>query len=437
VKTSKLFPLLSIFILAALILSACASPQPAAPDTGQPAVPDQPATEQPAAPPESVTLTMFQQQDALLVDAMRAILDDFEREYPHIKVVLDSAPFAEYHSKLSTSFAGGNPSDVFWSDIRTAAYASQGVLMPLDDFITQENWDDYLPSAWQETVWEGKTYAIPLHQLTEGLFINTAMAEAAGVRIPTSVDDAWTWEEFIDAAKAMTVQEGGTTVVWGFGQQRSLQDWSMLPIIYQNNGTTLSPDLKSASGYLNSPESVEAMAWMGSWFTTENIATVEQIPDAFPTGKYAIIQAPSSYRPFLESRFPELEFAIAPMMKNKSCAVTTGGWAMAIAANTRYPQEAWLLVDYVTRIAHEKWVVTSGYLPARTSLIASNPTFSEYPWSVFMEQLEKCSITRPATPHYNFYFDTFKQAVTDIAIGQDAKTVLDTAAQRLDAELSR
>ena len=434
-KAFRLFTIISLLIVASLLAAACGGAQTPAPsDAGQPAA-TQPAAESSSG--EVITLNMFQQQDALLVDAMRAILDDFEKENPNIKVNLDSAPFAEYHNKLGTSFAGGNPPDVFWTDIRTAGYAAQGVLLPLDEYITQENRDDYLPSAWNETMYEGKTYAVPLHQLTEGLFINTTMAEDAGITIPTSVENAWSWQEFIDAAKKMTKTEGDQTLVWGFSQQRPLQDWSVLPLIIQHGGTTLSPDMKKASGYLNSQASVEALSWMGSWFNTEKIDTVESIPDGFPTGKIAIFQAPSSYRPLLESKFPDFKFTIAPMFKDINCGVTTGGWNMGIAAATKHPKEAWMLVDYVTRTAHAKWVKTSGYLPARTSVINSEPSFAEYPWNIFMEELQNCSVTRPPTPQYNFYFDTFKQAVTDIAVGQDAQQVLDAAAQKLDAELSK
>lgn len=444
-KKIRLFSILSFVVIASLSLASCttATPTtaPAAPTTAS-AV-DQPTkeitapTEVPATSGEVVELTYLMQQDAKLVPAMQAVVDDFMAAYPNIKVTIDSAPFSEYHTKLSTSFAGGNPPDVFWTDIRTAQYASQGVLMPLDDRITQENRDDYLASAWNETIYEGVTYAVPLHQLTEGIFVNTQMAADAGIELPTNVENAWTWEEFMNVAETLTKREGDSTTVWGFSQQRPLQDWSMLPLFYQNDAVTLSPDLTKASGYINSEAGIEAMTFMSSWYNTAKIISVESIPDGFPNGSLAMMQAPSSYRPLLETNFPDFKFTIVPMFKNKSCGVTTGGWNMGIAAASKHPEEAWLLVDYVTRIAHEKWVTTSGYLPARKSVIEGNPQFAEYPWVVFMEQLQKCAVTRPATPKYNFYFDTFKQMVVDISVGEDVTTVVNRTAEALDAELGQ
>jgi len=443
-KKSRLFILLSFIVIASLSLASCttASPTtaPAAPTTAP--VVDQPTkvaptTEAPVISGEVVELTYLMQQDAVLVPAMQGVVDDFMAAYPNIKVTIDSAPFSEYHTKLGTSFAGGNPPDVFWTDIRTAMYASQGVLMPLDDRITQENRDDYLATAWNEAIYEGVTYAVPLHQLTEGIYVNTQMAADAGIVLPTNVEEAWTWDKFMEVAKTLTKREGDVTTVWGFSQQRPLQDWSMLPLFFQNDTVTLSPDLTKASGYINSQAGIEAMTFMGSWYNTEKIVSVETIPDGFPNGSLAMMQAPSSYRPLLEKNFPDFKFTIVPMFKNKSCGVTTGGWSLGIAAASKHPEEAWLLVDYVTRTAHEKWVTTSGYLPARKSVIEGNPQFAEYPWIVFMEQLEKCAVTRPATPKYSFYFDTFKQMVVDISVGEDVTTVVNRTAEALDAELGQ
>lgn len=50
---------------------------------------------------------------------------------------------------------------------------------------------------------------------------------------------------------------------------------------------------------------------------------------------------------------------------------------------------------------------------------------------------QQCAANRPATHKYNFFFDTYKQAITDIATGKAPQATLDAAAQKLDAELAR
>jgi ABC-type glycerol-3-phosphate transport system substrate-binding protein len=366
---------------------------------------------------------------------MQGLIDSFEAEHPNIDVQLDSFPFTEYHSKVATAFAGGEAPDAFWMDVRVASFAEQGVLRPLDDYITQENHDDYLASAWVETQYDGQTYGVPMHQLTEALYVNTDMAEAAGIDLPGTVEDAWSWDEFTAAAEALTQRTGDTTDVWGFGVQRQLQDWSVLPIVYQNDGAVLSEDLTTSAGYLNGEATVEALSWYGSLFSDLKVMSVEPIPDGFQTGKIAIFQAPSSFRPVLDNDYPDLNYTIIPLFKNKSCSVMTGGWNVSLSAFTEHPDEAWMFLDWITNTQHLEWVENSGYLPARHSVIDTAEQFSEYPWGVFMEELQNCAATRPPVAQYTFFFDVFKKAITDIAIGEDAQTVLDAAAEQLDAEL--
>ncbi|MEW5815419.1 MAG: sugar ABC transporter substrate-binding protein, partial [Spirochaetota bacterium] len=248
---------------------------------------------------KQVTLRLWMQQDNLLVAAMQSLIKSFEAAHPNIKVQLDSFPFNEYHQKVSTAFAGNDAPDVFWMDVRVASFAQQGALMVLDGYITQENRDDYLRSAWIETEYEGKTYGVPMHQLTEALYVNTEMAKAAGIELPATVEEALTWDQFVKGAARLTKRSGDQTLVWGFGVQRQLQDWSVLPVVYQNDGKVLSENLKKASGYLNGPATVEALTWYGNLFKKEKVVSVEPIPDGFPTGKIAMFQAPSSYRPVL------------------------------------------------------------------------------------------------------------------------------------------
>ncbi|MBK8021966.1 MAG: extracellular solute-binding protein [Chloroflexi bacterium] len=235
--------------------------------------------------------------------------------------------------------------------------------------------------------------------------------------------------------EALTQRTGDTTDVWGFGVQRILQDWSVLPVIYQNGGAVLSEDLTTSQGYINGPETVEALTWYGALHTDSKVMSVEAIPDGFQTGKIALFQAPSSFRPVLDRDFPDLNYTIIPLFRNDACSVMTGGWNVSISAFTEHPEEAWLFLDSVTRLQHQQWVEESGYLPARHSVIDSVAQFSEYPWNVFMEQLQQCPATRPPVAQYTFFFDVFKQAITNIAIGEDPQTTLDAAAERLDAEL--
>src|SRR2546427_6279993 len=170
-----------------------------------------------------------------------------------------------------------------------------------------------------------------MHELTEGLFVNQTMFEEAGIRIPQRLNEAWTWDQFVEIAKRLTKRTGDRTDVWGFGVLRHLSDWSILPVLEQHNATPLSPDLKKATGYVNSPAAVEAWRWYQDLFIKHKVISVDPIPEGFPAGKIAIFQAPSTYRAVLDKRYPDFKYAVVPMFKAKRCAVTAGGGDVSFA----------------------------------------------------------------------------------------------------------
>jgi fructooligosaccharide transport system substrate-binding protein len=439
----------SVLVAVAILLLAIAcSPAPgAAPEaTPAPAPETAPETAPEPAPEtapepapetaESHELTFWMASDPALEEAMDEILAGYMEAHPNVTVRREAFPFAEYFQRLLTAFAGGAAPDVFWIDIRTASFAEQGSLIPVEQFADQENLDEITPSALIEGTWNGTLYTMPLHQISEALYVNRQMAEEAGIRIPTSVEDAWTWEEFAEIAEQLTVREGNQVRVWGYGQQRHLQDWSSLPFIHQSGGQPVSDDLTQATGYLNSPESVEAMTFMQSLFTDPGVIAVDVVPEGFNTGQIAIFQAPSTYHTVLRTRFPDVEYIVVPLFRGAECGATVGGWNVGIANTTPDPAVAWSLVDWMTRERHQEWVETSGYLPIREPVMAQ-PQFQEQPWSIFMDTLTECPVGRPATPHYQFFADTFQAAVRDIALGGEPQATLDEAAATMDEQLSR
>src|SRR5437667_12889158 len=125
------------------------------------------------------------------------------------------------------------------------------------------------------------------------------------------------------------------------------------------------------------------------------------------------------------------------MFKAKRCAVTAGGWNVSIATRTKNPDAAWSLVDSLTRVQHAAWVRTSGYLPVRKSLLQREPTYRQYRWNIFTEQLQLSAVHRPLTAAYNVFFVTVLAVVKYVAVGPIVDNVLDDQAGRLDGALAR
>jgi ABC-type glycerol-3-phosphate transport system substrate-binding protein len=367
---------------------------------------------------------------------MNKIIQQFQTENPGVTVSLEDFPFAQYYEKLTTAFAGGSGPDVYWIDVRTAEFAKRGALLPLDKYVTDDWLSDVIPVALKEGEWNGKRYSVPMHELANGIFVNKALFAQAGISVPHDLQDAWTWSQLRDIALKLTDRSGGTTTRWGFGSQRDIGDWVVLPYLGQNGADPLSPDNKKASGYLDSPDSVEALTFWSKLFTDDKVATASPAPDAFPTGSMAMIDAVSTYVIALQKQYPDFAYDIAPAPKNKQCAVMTGGFNAGINPATTQPDLSWKLIDYMTRVKHAQWADESGYLPDRKSVVASEAKYKEQPWKLFLDELAQCGIHRPATSEYSFFSDTFQGMAKDIAGGADVKSSIAKATTTLDSRLA-
>lgn len=371
-----------------------------------------------------------------LETAMNKILQEYTSDKPNLKITVENFPFNQYFQKLTTSFAGGGAPDMMWLSVWTGEFAKRGAIIPLDSYLTKEYTEDVFPIAFKECDWNGKRWAVPMHELANGLFVNKQVADAAGIKIPHALSEAWNWDQLRENANKLTERSGGTTTRFGFASQREPGDWVTLPWIHQNGGQPLSDDLKKASGFLNGPASVEALTFYGDLYNKDKVASASLPPDGFPTGKVAIFDAVSTYVIPLKAQFANFQYDVAPAPKRKQGAVMTGGWNIGISALNKEPDVCWGIIDFITRTKHAQWALESGYLPDRKSVVAANPMYKEHPWKLFLDELEQVPIHRPPTPEYSFFADQFTAVAKDIVSGADPKATVDKAAAALDPRLA-
>jgi ABC-type glycerol-3-phosphate transport system substrate-binding protein len=365
--------------------------------------------------------------------AFDKLMADYNKKQPNVKVIHESFPYEQYFQKITTSAAGGGAPDIFWMDINTAGFAKRGIMLDLGKYVSKEYLADAFPTALKEGEWNGARWALPMHEIASGVYVDKKLFAEKGITVPHTLDQAWTWEQLRAMANSLTERSGGTTTRWGIGFERGLVDWIILPYVMANGGQPLSPDLKKATGFLNSAASVEAFQWFQDLHQKDKVASTTPPPDAFPNRKIAMFDAVSTYRKAL-AKFPAFEYDVAPASKRKSMAVMTGGWNIGIYSKTKDPALAWDLLDYVAREKHSQWITDSGYVPALKS-VAKEAAYQTYPWTLFLDEMDKASVVRPPTPEYNYCEDQWDKATADIANGAPVQATLDKTAATIDEKL--
>ncbi len=199
------------------------------------------------------------------------MLAQFATENPDISITVEMIAWNTLYQKLQTAFVAGTYPDMFLLHAsEVPQYASFGVLKDLSSWYTSGGgWfpdDDISQTTMNGMTYDGVKYGIPLDNHGRGLWINTAMFDAAG--ISTDPDTAPTdYAGWVELFQKLTLDKNGNNalspdfdpenvVQWGY----TVGEWPNVNFIaglYQNGGQFLSDDGKTIM--VNSDAGVTAL----------------------------------------------------------------------------------------------------------------------------------------------------------------------------------
>jgi len=105
--------------------------------------------------------------------------------------------------------AGVPPDSVTPADREISKLASVGYFLPLDDRIPKELMNEIPQSFWDATKYEGKIYGVPTsYSSIGGIYYNQEMFAKEGIE-PSTLENPWSWDEFIEICKKLTKPDEG------------------------------------------------------------------------------------------------------------------------------------------------------------------------------------------------------------------------------------
>lgn len=284
----------------------------------------------------------------------------------------------DYRQVMLSAIATGTEPDVFYVDIGYyQEWAKSGVLLPLDDLMasTGTTKDMFIPSLIDSFSTDGKLYGIAKDFNTLGLFYNKDLFDKAGVAYPT---DSWTWDDMKNAAKTITNLTDTKNPVYGFCDP---PDAGRFPVfVLQSGGTIMNPDFSDTN--LDSQQAIDAATYYTGFRADKTGATPADLGQGwqgtdFGMGQCAMVYEGGWLIPYMTSTFPGVKYGVARLPAGpggKGNLIFTVSWS--ISANTKVPDAAWKVVEFLTNEASQTTVLQSGFaLPTRQSL-QSNEFFT-------------------------------------------------------------
>lgn len=344
---------------------------------------------------------------------------------------------------LFQSFASGNAPDILSLDGPDVAYwAYMNSLMPLDDFLDDDFLNSFLDTILLQGRFNGKLYHLGYTESTLCILYNKELFRKLNIRIPLSIEEAWSWNEFLAVCKTIhektsykypLLMDSGRGISPRSGEWNS---YSGIPFILQNNGHLFNDNYTKTNGFINCPASVAAMEWLGNLFHKYHYTHIEDMSHSFP-GNFAMsLSLPSAYFQSLKSTD---NVGILPLPHGVKAATPHGSWGLCMSKQTKYPEQCCQFIRYVFQLQNQLKIIRHTGIPVIKEIYEVMDNFNAVTSStnILFSQLRHCSFTRPQTPAYPFFSKQFAYAYYNIAVGANAQTELDHLAELVDDHLYR
>jgi arabinogalactan oligomer/maltooligosaccharide transport system substrate-binding protein len=274
--SKKLWILMSLLIVAAMVLGACA---PAATPTEEPAPPpEQPApTEAPAEPPapEPMTLQLWHQEGEAenAAQYVQALADAYTAMHPEITFELTNKQTETLREDFQTAALAGSPPDLLWTvNDHAGPFTTAEIIIPVDDLF---DLSVYAESALAAVELSGQHWGVPISNGNHlMLYFNKDL-------LPEAPADT---AALLAAAEELKVA-GVTPLVYN-----QTEPFWLVPWLGGFGGKVFAED--GVTPTLNTPEMVSTLAWLKQ-LKDEGIVPAESDYDGadtlFKEGKAAMI----------------------------------------------------------------------------------------------------------------------------------------------------
>lgn len=367
----RAFRMIVIVMIISLITAACSSTT----NKNTESTPNTPNNSPDNSEAKIVTLDfMGWEASPLETEAVKKGLALFMEQNPTIKVNYQPVPGAQYPQKLLTMLAGNAAPDVFFlGATEYRSFQERDVLLDLTaQFELEMSLSDFITSSADIMSIDGKIFGVSSCTVSPVLYYNKDVFDKKNISYPPSDPaKAWSWEEFRDAARKLTIKDGDKVTQYGaFG----LENFYMTSAeILSNGGTLFNADGTQMA--INTPQANQVMQSILDLRVKDAVSptakTLESVGmkanQMLQTGKVAMVVDGS----WALQELAQMDFPVGVAALPNFQKATTHGQAHvhSASANTDHPEEAWKLVKFLSSEEYQIGLISEGlWMPNRRSL---------------------------------------------------------------------
>jgi len=316
------------------------------------------------------------------IQAYRDVIGAFENERPEVKVkLIEASDRDDLIARLSTSFAGGTPPDLFLLNYRFyAQFAARGVLETVEDRVDGSDvfqQEDFYEPAMDAFRFDGALTCLPQNISSLVVYYNKDLFRQVGVDEPKA---GWRWDDMVAAAKKLTKDSNGDgkAEVYGLGVEPSLI--RIAPFVWSNGGELVNDEEKPTNIALDTPEAEEALERFLQLRVVEKVVPSEEEVKAeddetrFQHGRMAMVLSSRRSTPtFRTIQGFDWDVAALPQHKEQAGILHSDAYCMTKASENK--DAAWSFMEFALGPEGAPTVAKSGRTVPSLKSVAESEAF--------------------------------------------------------------
>lgn len=373
---------------------------------------------------DAVQLTIWSPTDREQVETWwKEKIAEWNEAHPEIQVsreAIDRSDSYAYDNKIATAVTSNDLPDIFYVDgPQVSYYAANGITVPLNDYFTEDDLADFVPSTVAQCTYDDQLYAISATESSVAFYYNKDYLKECGVDVDDldsrTIDNPITWEEMAEIAEKCTTDSYvGAHIIMDHGEGLP---YALEPMYISKGKDYISADGSEAEGYVNSEEAVETTAYLAD-LIAKGYANIEPITDEFLNGACATMIGGSWEVATLEQN-ATFDWGVTyyPVSDTGNKVSPCGDWSAAISKDCENVEAAGEFIQWLMSTENVATYAAAIAKPATRNSSYEEEAMAEYadgPRALFVEQLNNTAVPRPRTPSYAVFSSAYAEAMTNI-----------------------
>lgn len=320
---------------------------------------------------EPVTLKFAVSNQQSTQDSYKLLWPLIEKNLPYVKVEPTILPGegVDFNKKLTISLMAGDEFDLFYENNTSfQKFADGGLIVPLDDMIASRDYDVAKIYGSSCSKYKDKIYMLPAFKDVHVTLYNKTLFDAANIPYPDN--NTWTWDKYVEAAKAITNVSKGIygSYMLDWDSYLSFSAKQKKVPAYKADGTSNFDDPAWAESFKFFADLGNVLKVQPDYITWSS----KKMPwdDFLSSGKYGmfVVGHWAAQTAMDTKQYPrdwKLGIARMPQVNSgeKISLSVIGGYC--VASSSKHKEDAF---EAVKVLAEQQWTLGNGVIPCRIDL---------------------------------------------------------------------